>query len=133
MRPRILLCCKYLSGCPDATSWRLFDLPDQLRIKVDLPKTLRIDLPEQIGVNLPETLSVQIQPPVAPTPGDSLPTPPNDVLQWCAQESDEWAREEMLQKAHRLHGEFGDWDKVLQELQQSEVGQVVQTGWGDDK
>lgn len=45
-----------------------------------------------------------------------LPSIPEGVLLFCAQESEPWAREAMAQRAQALFGDLGDWDAVLQQL-----------------
>lgn len=41
---------------------------------------------------------------------------PRDILEFCAQESEPFAREDMLRKAYRLYGKHQDWSTVGMEL-----------------
>lgn len=43
-------------------------------------------------------------------------SPPDEVLEFCAQESEQWAREDMLRRARRLYDELRNWDRVLTQL-----------------
>jgi len=54
-----------------------------------------------------------------PPPMETLFDVPDEVLMFCAKESEEWARAELLSKAQRLYYEQGDeadWDSVLRIL-----------------
>jgi hypothetical protein len=60
-----------------------------------------------------------------PEPLDSLPAPPESVLMYCASETEQWAREQLLSDAHVLYRDYGDWDQVLQALRKQTEGVVV--------
>lgn len=45
---------------------------------------------------------------------------PREVLLYCAQESEQFAREAMLRRAVKLYEKCGNWDTVLRALQREE-------------
>ena len=52
-------------------------------------------------------------------PLDSLPVPSDDIMAFCAQESEEYARDQLLRDAHLLYREHKDWSSVLAQLQRT--------------
>jgi hypothetical protein len=42
-----------------------------------------------------------------------LPVPPLDVMEFIAQESEPWAREQLLSEAHRLYAASGSWEEAF--------------------
>lgn len=54
-------------------------------------------------------------------PAVPVPTPPLDVMLFCAKESEAHAREVMLARAHKLYELHKDWGRVLQILQNQEA------------
>jgi hypothetical protein len=58
------------------------------------------------------------EPPASNT--EPVPTPPLEVMMFCARESEPHAREVMLARAHKLYEKHNDWGQVLSDLQQLE-------------
>lgn len=48
---------------------------------------------------------------------NSIPPPPDKVIEFCARESEQWAREDLMRRAQQLYAEYGDWDVVLTQLE----------------
>ncbi len=46
-----------------------------------------------------------------------VPQPTDAILRYCAMESEDYAREQMLRDAHTFYRRFEDWDVVLLQLQ----------------
>jgi hypothetical protein len=45
---------------------------------------------------------------------------PVEILEYCDQESDEWARTARRRRARMLRGELGSWDLAFSQLQQED-------------
>ncbi len=67
-------------------------------------------------------IAIALKPPSGPGGDVMAPTPPEDVLRFCAQESEQFAREQLLADAHVLYRDLRDWDAVLQALQRRLAG-----------
>ncbi len=46
-----------------------------------------------------------------------VPQPTDAILRYCAMESEDYAREQMLRDAHALYSKLEDWNAVLLQLQ----------------
>jgi hypothetical protein len=76
--------------------------------KIKLPN----DFAVHIHLHTPErhiTVGAQV-------PDEGLPVLPYELMEFIAGESEPWAREELLMKAHRLYGAVKTWDAVLTQL-----------------
>lgn len=74
------------------------------------------------GITIAPVITLRIQQGLAEK-DPSTPEPivaPGEVLQWCALENSEFAREAMLEKARGLYDIHGDWGVAFQHLRQAE-------------
>ena len=70
-----------------------------------------------IASHLP-SLTIVVKPADVITPEPVLPISdlPEEIMLFCAQESEEFATEGLLREAHELYADLEDWDEVLVEL-----------------
>lgn len=71
-------------------------------------RSLTIALPD-LNIRLHQVREPQVQ-------GTPIPMPPRPIIEFCAKESGEFARADMLDEAQRLYREFENWDAVLAQL-----------------
>jgi hypothetical protein len=68
------------------------------------------------GFSLPNIeVNIQLAAPGALAAADEplLETPPDDVMRYISAESEPWAQERLLQKAHGFHAITRDWSSAL--------------------
>lgn len=75
---------------------------------------LRVHAARRLRFVLPANAVAPGSPAVVPPTSAELPA---GVEKWCRAESEEWAQNEMRERAKRLYAEHGDWDVVLNELE----------------
>ena len=89
------------------------------------PPTITIRVPIHIPpleLVIPEKLSIQLQR-VLPVQETDKPTDeniPEDIVIYCEQESDEWARNARKLRARKLKSELGSWDAAFRALQRED-------------
>jgi len=80
---------------------------------------LILNLPERRPFVLPShiTLSLLLQNSVKSADGeDVMPEVPRSILLLCAAESEQFAQQALLRRAHSLYATLGDWDQVETKL-----------------
>lgn len=71
---------------------------------------------------VPENIKIQLQK-VLPIQETDKPTDepiPEEILEYCEQESDDWARNARKLRVRALKREYGDWDAAFRALQRED-------------
>ena len=92
-------------------SWLWLTHPPQIVVSIDVTKAI----PDTFALTLIHTANSK------ELHGADEPIP-EEVLEYCDQESDEWARDSRKRRIRSLRGELGSWEMAFRQLQREDAG-----------